>query len=77
MKRLLLLALASMLYGSPQPPSFRLPSDVVPTRYSLDMKLDPAKNDFSGIITVELKVQKKASIIWLNATKLNVSAGFG
>ncbi len=74
MKRVFLLTLAGTLLAAPQPPTLRLPTDVVPSRYKLELTLDPAKNDFSGAVTIELKVRKATGIVWLNQNNLTVSA---
>jgi hypothetical protein len=63
MKSLLLLALGGALFAAPQPPTLRLPSDAVPARYNLELTLDPAKADFSGVVTIELKARKTTGIL--------------
>jgi aminopeptidase N len=74
MKSLLLLAVGCTLLASPQPPALRLPTDVVPSRYHLELSLDPARTDFAGVVTIELKVRKPAAIVWLNQSGLTISA---
>lgn len=74
MKSLFLLVFAGTLLAAPQPPALRLSSDVVPSRYKLDLTLDPAKTDFSGAVSIELKVGKATDIVWLNQSGLTVSA---
>ncbi len=75
MKELLLLTIAGALFAAPQPPAFRLPSDALPVRYKLDLTLDPAKDSFSGVVTVDLRVRQATTVVWLNASRLNVTAG--
>ena len=74
MKSLFLLTLAGVLLSAQQPPTLRLPTDVAPSRYQLEMTLDPAKDDFSGEVTIELKVHNATGIVWLNQSHLTVSA---
>ena len=74
MKSLLLLALGGALLAAPQPPTLRLPTDALPARYSLELTLDPAKTDFSGVVTIELKVRKTTGILWLNQNGLTVTS---
>lgn len=74
MKSLFLLTLAGTLLAAPPPPTLRLPTDVVPSHYKLELSLDPSKNDFSGDVTIDLKVLKATGIVWLNQSQLTVSA---
>ena len=74
MKSLLLLTLAGTLLAAPQLPTLRLPTDAVPSRYKLELTLDPAKTEFSGEVTIELKISKATGIVWLNQSHLSVSA---
>ncbi len=74
MRELLLLTIAGALFAAPQPPAFRLPSDAVPVRYKLDLTLDPAKDTFSGVVTIDLQVRQATTVIWLNASHLSVGA---
>jgi alanyl aminopeptidase len=74
MRELLLLTIASALFAAPQPPAFRLPSDAVPVRYKLDLTLDPAKDAFSGVVTIDLQVRQATTVVWLNASHLSVGA---
>jgi len=74
MRTLFLLTFAGALFAAPQPPAFRLPSEAVPARYKLELTLNPAQDTFSGIVTIDLKVRQQTSVVWLNASHLNVSA---
>jgi aminopeptidase N len=58
----------------PEPPAvpgfdgaMRLESAVVPRSYALDLTLDPAKDSFSGVVTVQLDVQKPTELLRLHA----------
>ena len=75
MKKLLFFFVATVLVGAPQPPSFRLPTDAVPEHYQLDLQLDPAKDDFSGVVTIRLQVRKPVDTLWVNATNLKIKNG--
>jgi len=74
MKSVFLLAFSGMLLAAPPPPALRLPTDVVPARYNLELSLDPAKTDFSGVVTIELKVSKATSMLWLNQSGLTIGS---
>jgi len=68
------LLVLSAAASSPQPPALRLPADVAPTRYSLALTLDPAQDDFSGVVTISLLVRRPTAIVWLNAHHLKVAS---
>jgi len=46
--------------------------DVAPLRYEATLELDPAKDSFSGAITIQATVRKPVKTLWLNATKIQV-----
>jgi alanyl aminopeptidase len=71
---LLILSVAASTAGPPQPPTLRLPSDVAPSRYALELTLDPAKDDFSGVATIALDVRRPTTVVWLNAYHLKVAS---
>ncbi len=56
------------------PPSLRLPELAHPERYLLDLALDPSKDSFSGVVTIDLVIDKATSVIWLNATDLTIES---
>src|SRR5215470_10745776 len=55
-------------------PAFRLPGDVAPTRYELELTLEPNADDFRGTIAIDLDVKRATSTIWLNATDLTIES---
>jgi alanyl aminopeptidase len=61
-------------FASEQPPKLRLSEveDISPSRYHVDLSLDPNKTAFTGSISVQLAVRKPVQTIWLNATKIVV-----
>jgi alanyl aminopeptidase len=66
---------------APEPPTLRLPTDAAePTGYAVELSIDPARDSFKGAVAVDLRFKKKATLLWLNATGLQVtkaSATFG
>ena len=55
------------------PPKFRLSADEVgPIRYRVDLTLVPDQNTFTGAIDIDLQFAKPASVLWLNAEKLEI-----
>ena len=67
----LFLLLAAFPAGA-VPPRLRLGDSVRPTRYALDLTLDPERNDYSGAIDIDLDLRSPASVIWLNAAGLTI-----
>src|SRR5689334_1596661 len=53
--------------ADPRAPSFRLPGDVRPTGYRLELTVDPSAKQTSGSIAIEADVVKPVQAIWLHA----------
>jgi alanyl aminopeptidase len=45
-----------------------------PIRYAVDLTLDPDKESFDGSIAIQLRFDKAASILWLNANGITVKS---
>jgi alanyl aminopeptidase len=58
---------------APAPPGLRLGDDVVPTRYDLDLTIDPLATTTSGAGRIGVKVNKPTQLIWLHAQNLTVA----
>ncbi len=58
--------------ANPTPPKLRLPELARPTRYEVDLQLDPAKEDFTGTISIDLHLVQATDLIWLNGEELSV-----
>jgi len=54
------------------PPKLRLSQDVRPTRYSVELTAIPAAKTFSGVVDIDVTLEKPASLIWLNANDLTI-----
>jgi len=50
----------------------RLPGNVRPTRYALSIVLDPAKERFTGDVTIDIEILEKTSFIVLHGRALSV-----
>jgi alanyl aminopeptidase len=63
-------------FAADTPPKTRLAEvqDVQPTRYGVDLTLDPAKTTFSGAIVIGMDVRKSVDTIWLNQEKLQIKS---
>ncbi len=58
----------------PAPPDLRLPGDVAPSLYRLDLTILPEGTVAHGHVTIEAQVLRPARVVWLNATALTVGA---
>ena len=70
----LLLSLASGLLQAQTPPALRLPDTVRPTHYTLDLRLVPTDENYSGSIAIEVELKQATNLVWLHGTGLQVSA---
>src|SRR5262249_51453618 len=57
-----------------RPPKLRLTEveQVAPTRYHVELTLDPMKDTFSGAIIITLSVNSPVHLLWLNAHNITV-----
>lgn len=54
------------------PPALRLPQGVNPSSYSIRLRLDPSKEEYSGTVTTRLNIARPTPVIWVNATGLTM-----
>ena len=64
----------SLTFAQTEAPKLRLPDTVAPTGYRVELKLDPAKPDFSGSIRIDVDLKRPIETVWLNATNLKVQS---
>ncbi|TMB34790.1 MAG: M1 family metallopeptidase [Deltaproteobacteria bacterium] len=53
-------------------PRLRLPETARPVRYRATLTLVPDRDDFDGVIEIDLDVQEQMRVLWLNADDLTV-----
>src|SRR5580704_7917011 len=56
----------------PTPPSFRLPTDVVPQYERVELTIDPTQPRATGTIHIDAIVRAQTNVVWLNAADLHV-----
>jgi aminopeptidase N len=56
----------------PAPPELRLPSTVRPLRHDVVLTLDPAAEEFTGTITIEIDVKEVTSVLWLHGEEIKL-----
>src|SRR6202522_3959659 len=54
------------------PPTGKLPDDVKPLAYTLNMKIDPRADRFSGRVHIRVKLTEPLDHIWLHASEIDV-----
>src|SRR5438094_188349 len=57
----------------PEPPALRLSALAKPSRYDLDLTVDPDAARFAGVIAADVDVIESTKVIWLNATDLTIA----
>src|SRR5512138_1355984 len=55
------------------PPTLRLPREVRPVHYALELEVDPDADAFRGTVAIEVALERATSTIWLHARGLRVS----
>ncbi len=55
------------------PPTLRLDRRAVPSGYAVELTLDPAKDTFTGAITIPVELTRATRTIWLHAKDLTVA----
>lgn len=54
-------------------PVGRLDGSVEPTRYSIELRIDPSQESFSGVVSIDVSIKEPADAIWLHGKYLDVS----
>src|SRR5512146_427615 len=54
-------------------PELRLPRDVRPLRYALELAIAPEHEGFRGVVAIEVELRRPAPVVWLHARDLTVS----
>jgi alanyl aminopeptidase len=67
-----LLAISLLGAAAPEPPTFRLPDTARPVRYAIDLTLVPGQDAFRGVADIDLYFDHASTMLWLNATDLNI-----
>src|SRR5881394_2956771 len=63
-------AVAHAQDATPQPPAFRLGDTATP----LELAIDPHAKEFSGEARIAMRINRYASVLWLNATGLTIES---
>jgi len=55
-------------------PQGQLPDTATPLSYQIDLTIDPAKDEFAGVVSIETQLNAEANRIWLHGERLRVSS---
>ena len=56
-----------------EPPNGKLPADVTPLRYRLELMIVPDRERFAGVVEIDLRVTEPTARIFLHAQAMNVA----
>jgi len=66
-------ATQSAAVDSSEAPVGRLGNSVVPNRYSIELKIDPSQERFSGEVTIDISLNEPRDTIWLHGKNLDIA----
>ena len=66
-------ATQSAAIDSYEAPVARLGNAVVPNRYSIELRIDPSQERFSGKVTIDISLNEPRDTIWLHGKNLDIS----
>lgn len=55
-----------------EPPKLRLPDNVQPVRYAVDLTIIPDRDTFQGAVDITIDVRSATPVLWLNASDLEI-----
>ena len=59
--------------ADPAPPELRLPGDVRPQQYALDLTIVPEQDAATGRMKIDARVIRPTRVVWLNATGITIT----
>jgi len=65
---------ASALVHTNDIPHAQLSGNVIPQEYRIDMRMDPDAVGFSGVVEIDVNIQKATDKIWLHGKEMTVSS---
>jgi alanyl aminopeptidase len=68
-------ASAAPVSGADEPvPALRLPTDVKPTAEAIELHIDPKTERFSGVVDIDVTLERPRGLLWLHGKDMHVSA---
>ncbi len=65
---------AAASYRPAAAPVGQLPDTAAPLAYAIDLTIDPDKDEFSGVVTIQVKLNAASSRIWLHGQRLKMKS---
>jgi hypothetical protein len=59
--------------GAQNAPPGRLDQSVVPTKYDIELAVDPSQERFSGNVSIDVQLNAPTKTVWLHGKDLDVS----
>ncbi len=59
-----------------KPPAFRLGDAATPLAYAARLSIDPARTEFEGDITIDMRLNRPQDVLWLNGTDLVIVSAY-
>src|ERR1035438_5945099 len=68
---------AALAAPNVEPPKLRVPDNVQPILYAVDLTVIPDRDTFQGAVDITVDIRSATPVIWLNASDLQIQeAGF-
>ncbi len=55
------------------PPVLRLPTDVRPLAESIELRIDPKQDRFSGTVDIDVELGRARAVVWMHGREMHVS----
>src|SRR5580658_2727349 len=65
-------SLAAAAAPTLEPPKLRVPDNIQPMRYAVDLTIVPDRDKFQGAVDINVDIRTATSVIWLNASDLEI-----
>lgn len=59
--------------AQPDPPPGQLSDTVKPTHYSLELRIDPSQDSFSGVVAIDVDFSETTDSMWIHGKNLDVT----
>ena len=64
----------TVIFRVDETPHAQLSGNVIPQAYRLNMRMDPDDDGFSGLVEIDIDIQKPTNKIWMHGKHMTVSS---